>query len=530
MTSAAKPVNFLLFITDQHRADHLGAYGNRVVHTPNLDRLAASGWRADNMHVATPICMPNRASLMTGRYPSAHGARHNGIALSLRSRTFVEAMREAGYGTALVGKVHLQNMTDIPPSWPVRAEDRLPREALEPDAGRYDQEQRKLWLERPDHDLSYPYYGFEQVDLVDDHSDDVHGHYRHWLRREHPEVEALIGPAHATPAPEYELTRIRQAWRTRVPEELYPTAYIADRGIEALRGYAASGQPFFLQCSFPDPHHPFTPPGRYWDLHKPEDMELPASFHGAGTPPPHVAWLRAQRDAGTAIKHTPAIFSCNEREAREALALNYGSIANIDNQIGRVLAELDALGMADNTVVIFTSDHGDYLGDHQLMLKGPIHYRGLTRVPFIWRDPAAKPTAGTASDALLSTIDVAPTVLARAGVQPYNGIQGRDMAGLIAQREQAVREALMIEEEGQRVILGFDSRIRCRTLLADGFRVTVYDGARWGELYDLNQDPHELRNLWDDPTHAGDRARMLERLAYGMLEHIDTSPYPSALA
>jgi arylsulfatase A-like enzyme len=127
MTSAAKPVNFLLFITDQHRADHLGSYGNRVVHTPNLDRLAESGWRADNMHVATPICMPNRASLMTGRYPSAHGARHNGIALSLRSRTFVEAMREAGYGTSLVGKVHLQNMTDIPPSWPVRGGRARPR-------------------------------------------------------------------------------------------------------------------------------------------------------------------------------------------------------------------------------------------------------------------------------------------------------------------------------------------------------------------------------------------------------------------
>ncbi len=191
-----------------------------------------------------------------------------------------------------------------------------------------------------------------------------------------------------------------------------------------------------------------------------------------------------------------------------------------------MLAELDALGLASNTVVIFTSDHGDYLGDHQLMLKGPIHYRGLTRVPFIWRDPASAGRPGAASVALLSTIDVAPTVLARAGVQPYNGIQGRDMAGLIAGRETALRDALMIEEEGQRVILGFDSRIRCRTLLAEGFRATVYDGARWGELYDLARDPHETRNLWDDPAHAGVRARLMERLAYGMLEHIDTSPYP----
>ncbi|VCU70405.1 Arylsulfatase [Pigmentiphaga humi] len=99
-------------------------------------------------------------------------------------------------------------------------------------------------------------------------------------------------------------------------------------------------------------------------------------------------WLRRQRDEGKAVKHTAAIFACTEREAREALALNYGSISNIDCQIGRVMAAPERLSLADNTVVIFTSDHGDYLGDHQLMLKGPIHYRGLVRVPFIWRAPA----------------------------------------------------------------------------------------------------------------------------------------------
>lgn len=525
-----RPVNFLLFITDQHRADHLGAYGNGVVATPHLDRLAGAGWRADNMHVATPICMPNRASLMTGRYPSTHGARHNGIALSLRSRTFVDMLSSAGWRTGVVGKLHLQNMTDIPPSWPVRAEDRLPLEAVAPDLdGRYDQENRKKWLERDDYELSYPYYGFQQADLVDDHSDQPHGHYRYWLRRNHPAVEPLIGFEAAIETPGYELTRIRQAWRTRVPEELYPTAYIADRTIEKLREYSRDDSPFFLQCSFPDPHHPFTPPGRYWDMYKPEDMELPESFHSSEAPPPHVAWLRAQRDGGKAVKHTPAIFACNERETREALALNYGSITNIDHHIGRVLAALEQSGLAENTVVIFTSDHGDYLGDHQLMLKGPIHYRGLTRVPFIWRDGIGQ-TGGAASDALVSTIDIAPTILARAGVQPFNGMQGHDLASVMSGQARNVRDGLMIEEEGQRVILGFERRIRCRTLLAQGHRLTIYDGAQWGELYDLREDPHELRNLWDVAESAGVRARLQEMLSHAMLSHMDTSPYPTALA
>ena len=522
-------VNFLLIITDQQRADHLGCYGNKQVQTPNLDGLASRGWRCGNMHVATPICMPNRASMLTGRYPSAHGARHNGIPLSLRSMTFVEALRQAGYSTALVGKAHLQNMTDIPPSWPVKGADRLAVEARLPEEGNYDQEKRRIWLDRDDYDLEYPYYGFEQARLVDDHSDDVHGHYRYWLRNEYPGMEGRIGPQAAIPAPAYELTKIRQAWRTCVPEELYPTAYIGDQTIRRLQEFARAGAPFFMQCSFPDPHHPFTPPGKYWDMYAPEDVDLPASFHASGKAPPHVQWLWDQRDAGTAVRHTPAIFACNEREAREAIALNYGSISNIDYQVGRILDALQAHGLVDNTVVAFTSDHGDYLGDHQLLLKGPIHYRGLTRVPFIWADPAAGRSA--ASDAALaSTIDIAPTILERAGIAPFNGIQGTSLLPLAAGRQSAVRDALMLEEEGQRVILGFDTRIRCRTLLMDNHRLTVYDGASWGELYDLGADPYETRNLWEDPASRHMRSRMFERLAYSMLQHVDVSPYPSALA
>jgi arylsulfatase A-like enzyme len=525
-----RPINFLLIITDQHRADHLGCYGNTVVNTPNIDKLARQGWRFGNMHVATPICMPNRASLMTGRYPSTHGARHNGIPLSLQANTFVDTLRGAGYRTALVGKVHLQNMTSLPPQWPVDPEDLGKAEAVAPDEGNYQQERRHFWLERNDYEFDYPYYGFESIDLADDHSDEVHGHYRYWLRRNHPELEALIGPDAATPAPEYELTAIRQAWRTRIPEDKYPSAWIADRTIDKLHDFAKEEAPFFIQCSFPDPHHPFTPPGKYWDMYSPDDMELPASFHSSQTPPPHVQWLRHKRDDGTAIKHTPAIFACNEREAKEALALNYGSITNIDTQIGRILAALEDSGQADNTVVIFTSDHGDYLGDHQLLLKGPIHYRGLTRVPFIWNDPEAPADAGIIEKALVSTIDIAPTILKRAGVRLFNGIQGKNLGQLMDGSTTQVRDALMLEEENQRVILGFDSRTRCRTLLMDNRRLTVYDGADWGELYDLNIDPHETCNLWDNPAHAELRALMMQKLAYTMLAHTDTSPFPDSLA
>lgn len=526
----SRPVNFLMFITDQLRADHLGCYGNRVVQTPNIDAISKKGFRLDNMHVATPICMPNRASMMTGRYPSVHGARHNGIPLSLKARTFVETLRLSGYQTAQVGKIHLQNMTALAPLWPQDPADRLCDEAFEADNGNYEQEKRGKWLDSDHYDLDYPYYGFEQVYLVDDHADIVHGHYRYWLRREVPNAESLIGPDNAIPAPDYKLTQIGQAWRTRLTVEQYPSAYIADRSIDLLNDYAGSEQPFFLQVSFPDPHHPFTPPGQYWDMYKPEDMTLPASFYSDHEPPQHVQWLYQRRDSGAATKKGTAVFACDEREAKEALALNYGSISNIDAQIGRVMAELERLGLQDNTIVIFTSDHGDFLGDHQLMLKGPIHYRGLTRVPFIWSDPTMPAAANKVSGALASTIDIAPTILARARVPAFNGIQGQDMQPLMDGRSKGLRDSLLIEEEGQRVILSIDTRVRCRTLLTQRYRMTIYDAASWGELYDLQNDPDEMINLWETPAASNIRAMMMEKLAYTNLELVEKSPYPSALA
>ena len=527
-TTAARP-SFLFIITDQHRADHLGAYGNPIVRTPHIDSLASAGFRAERFYVAMPICMPNRASLMTGRMPSLHGVRHNGIELSLEETTFVDVLREAGYRTALVGKGHLQNITDAPAQWPPDPAARLSREAHRRPSGPYGQELQSTWEADPAHDLTLPYYGFESVDLSIRHGDQQYGHWRRWIRTQAKDADALIGPANATPTPGFELTRCRQAWRTRVPEELYPTSCITERTLSAIRACAEDERPFFIQCSYPDPHHPFTPPGRYWDMYRPDDIPLPPSFGAAHRDlPPHVRWLHDARDAGKAVKHTQALFACSEREAREAIALNYGSISMIDDGVGRLLAELRRLGRADDTVVIFTSDHGDFLGDHQLLLKGPIHYEGLVRTPFVWMDPAAP--AARVSEALVQATDLAPTVLARAGVTPYNGIQGRSLLPLVEGRADGFRDDLVVEEEGQRTYLGFPGRVRLRSLVTSRHRLSVYDGVPWGELYDLAEDPHETVNLWDDAGAVKLRAELIERLARAMLAASEESPYPTALA
>ncbi len=533
----ARP-NFLFIITDQQKAEHLGCYGHKVVRTPNIDGIAAKGWCADRMFVATPICMPNRSSIMTGRMPSAHGVRHNGIPLSLDAVTFVELLRDAGYRTALIGKSHLQNFTGRPsmvqkPRYPGAAPAAQHADAWRDrhDLVAYEQEWPPRWAD-PDFEMRLPFYGFERVRLcVDhgDHSEQIGGHYERWVKAKRPDIAALRGAKGAAPAPG---TICPQAWRTRVPEELYPTAFIAEETIQALRDYASAPRrkPFFLQCSFPDPHHPFTPPGRYWGLYDAADAELPASFKPADNrSPPHLAWLHAQRDSGTDNKTTQALFACSEREAREAMALTFGMIAMIDDSIGRVLAELARLGLADDTVVVFTTDHGDYMGEHQLLLKGPVHYDAIIRSPFIWHDPKA-PRNGARGGAFAQSIDIPVTILERAGLAPFHGVQGRSLLPLIGGDASAGRDSILIEEEGQRIYLGFKDRIRVRTLIDGRYRLSLYANAEWGELYDRRDDPHEMVNLWDDAARRGARGAMVEKLAHSMLAVSETSPYPHGLA
>lgn len=522
--------NFLLFVTDQHRADHLGCYANPLVATPQIDELARQGCTFDEFHVATPICQPNRASLMTGRMPSSHGVQMNGRELSLGETTFVQSLRAAGYRTALVGKSHLQNITSVPAPWPgVNA--RLPVDCKQVFPGRYGQEVAKSWADDDDFELTLPYYGFEKVALTIGHADEQQGHWRRWLRQQLPGADHLIGPDNAIPTPDFKLTTLRQAWRTRVPASHYPTAYIALRAAEMLQGFAGQDQPFFMQCSFPDPHHPFTPPGQYWGQYAPEDMSLPASFADTHRRLPQVQWLHDARARNPDSKPGYGAFACDEREAREGIALNYGSISCVDAAVGQVMLQLRKLGLDDNTVVMFTSDHGELLGDHGLMLKGGLHYRSLTRVPFIWRDTVAqRSTPAARSSALAQTTDIASTVLDRAGLAQANGMQGQSLLAVIHQQQSAVRRHLVIEEEGQRADFGASTRCRMRTLLTERYRLTLYDQQNWGELFDLQEDPDELRNLWTEPAASTLKNELGTALAYAMLNLADTSPYPSASA
>ncbi|MEO0976865.1 MAG: sulfatase-like hydrolase/transferase, partial [Pseudomonadota bacterium] len=245
---------------------------------------------------------------------------------------------------------------------------------------------------------------------------------------------------------------------------------------------------------------------------------LPASF-GLGDLPP----IRAMKEAmekGTDPRDNQNPFAVTEDEARAIIALTYGMITMIDDAIGRVLNSLETLGLAENTIVIFTSDHGDYMGDHGLMLKLLLHYQGIIRVPFIWNDPGAAVRASV-DHGLGSSIDIAATILARAGIQPYNGIQGRDLFST------EPPEAIVVEEDSQRTMTGFDRPQRVRTVVTERYRMSLREGEDWNELYDLETDPDELANLFDEASAAEVRRSVTETMLRRMIELQDRAPLPA---
>ena len=507
--------DFLVIMTDQHRWDWLGCNGHPVVRTPNIDRIAARGTTFDQYFVASPVCMPNRASFMTGRFPTVHGLRYNGCHLPVSANTFVDVLRAGGYRTAAIGKSHLQPM--IGRKLPPRTDVGPIAEAWKVDESVYDEEQPARYQGDGPYEIPTPYYGYDHIDMVTDHGTEAGGHYRQWLRLNHPEVAE--NPMRGLP---HNYT-VAQALRPDMPEEAYTTFYIRDRATAYIRDQAASGQPLFTFVSFPDPHHPFNPPGRYWDMYSPEQFDLGTRYADHKTPPVPLARLRADFEAGIPPAVRTFSFMDHDQHLREAMALTAGMITMIDDAVGSILAALETSGRADNTVVIFTSDHGDYLGDSDLLLKGPWMRESITRVPLIWSDPAHLDQPARC-DALTSTVDIAPSILQRAGLSPYHGLQGRSFLPVITDNAGERRQDVMVEYNDANARQGYRAPARIRTLVTEDWTLIVPAGEGWGELYDRKADPKNIDNKWDDPGFAHIRADLTARLLDRVIAQMDESP------
>jgi arylsulfatase A-like enzyme len=520
--------NFLLIMTDQHRGDGLGCTwpawrrerGERSpLQTPHLDRLSAEGIRLSRHYVNNPLCMPGRSTLFTGLTPRAHGVRTNGINLDPHTPTIIAALAQAGYRTHSTGKIHFRTIgtpkgTDLetldPADWP---------------------ESSWMWqhgkLDRFPASPERPYYGFQTVDWTGGHGG-VYGEYRTWLRSVDPAAERLLMREGSTPA----ASGAEQSWKMGIPPELHYNTWIADRTLRFLEsaapGARSGQQPFFAVASFPDPHHPFATPDPWYSMYGRDDV--PAPLRRDGELDELAPFFKDIHQRAFPLSGRQRATGMPDEHVREITAITYGMISFVDEQVGRILAGLDRLGdgVAENTVVIFTSDHGDLLGDHWLMNKGPFHFDGLLRVPSLWRLPG-RFQRGAVTDAVTSHLDFAPTVLELAGVpqealessarwqaaEPETANQlrplpGRSLVPLLTGATEREQDAVLVENDED--YLG----LRLRTLVTETHQLTTYvaeDGeAPFGELFDLREDPGQLHNLWRSDAHRTLKLELKERL------------------
>ena len=507
--------NVLFIICDQLRADHLGFAGNQVVRTPNIDSIAARGMVFDNAWVANPVCMPNRSTIMTGRMPTAHGVVFNDRSLDWGANTHVRTFREAGYRTALIGKSHLQHGLSRNA---VVAVDRQPVSA-DPWPTGWNQLEHAERYDGGIPDWPDDFYGFDHVELSIDHGARITGHHLHWALDRGGRYEDLVVPmTNESPA----ARRSDRWWQVYQPPygpERHSTTFVTDRTLAFIDDASSESKPWFAWASFPDPHHPMCPPGDWFDRHDPADMALPETI---GDPLERAPAYLRQIQATPAAKQRGwvGMFGATDHDmVREAIAATYGMIEMIDDGVGKILRRLERAGQANNTIIVFTSDHGDMMGDHGLMTKGFMHYRGTLQPPFVIADPTY--AAGRTSS-LAGSIDLAPTLLDLAGLQHYDGIQGQSLVPTLTDSSAAVRSHVLVEDDLPAAIAAV-AQIpeKTRTVVgADGSKYTRHSSGD-EQLFDLIQDPAEIEPL----HHLGGerRARAVDLLADALISADDTS-------
>ncbi|WP_402464044.1 sulfatase family protein [Isoptericola aurantiacus] len=459
--------NVLLVVTDQQRFDTLRSYGFSGGHTPHLDRLADDGAVFDAAYCSSPLCTPSRASLFTGKPVTEHGVQRLHDDLDDDERLFPELLREHGYRTGLFGKLHVSSHV---------------REA----SGRH------------------PHDGFDVYEWCNEASLDMESPlqaYDAWLGEQDPDFR----------------DRLRREGRgvKHHPRELHLSHWIAERAVAFVDEAVRDDVPFFAYLGFFDPHNPY-------DDHPLELTELIGDLPPVRPEPREVPeGLRRELASKTVDAHI-------DGDLESARRGYHASVALVDAELGRVLDRIDELGLRDETLVVFTSDHGEMLGDRGLMTKGAFFYEPCVRVPLLLRAPGVVPP-GTRVDGPVDLTDVTATVLAAAGADAG---AGRPRGGDAAEELDAPRDLRAVAAgtaisrpfvvssyRNGGVAVGepttyFDPPVLATMIRDDRYKLVRYhDGtAPAGQLFDLRVDPEESTDLWRSPDHLDVRERLTAAL------------------
>ncbi len=485
--------NILLITSDQQHWNTLGVH-NPEIQTPNLDRLAAEGTLFRRAYCPNPTCSPTRSSMITGKYPSQHGCYSLGTKLQESEQTVGELLQEAGFRTALVGKAHFQ---------PLAGTEEYPSLESYPILQDLD-----FWRK-----FDGPFYGFQHVELARNHTDEAHvgQHYALWLEEKGCENwRDYFRPPTGNNATQ------RRKWL--IPEEYHYDTWIAERTNALLEEYAENGDSFFLWASFFDPHPDYLVPEPWDTMYEPNAITLPQVTPGEHEKnPPHFQLTQTknpdystwEEEYGNAM-HGFHSHLQDENELRKDIAIYYGMVSLMDKYIGAILDKLDALGMAEDTLVVFTSDHGHLYGQHGMIAKGAFHYEDLIKVPMIVRQPGSV-NAGMESDSLQSLVDYTPSFLGATGQPVPLTMSGIDQSDVWYGRRSTIRDHVLVENRHQ------PTTIFANTYVDERYKITAYYNQEYGELFDLQEDPGEVDNLWDNDACTELKSHLLLKLIHAEL-------------
>ena len=459
--------NILMLYTDQQRWDALGANGNTEIATPNLDRLAEQGVNFDHHFVQNPVCMPSRASFLTGQYPSTLGITHMGVPVPPETITLPRLLQQYGYRSGNIGKLHFL-----------------------PHANR-------------DHREPHPDYGFDCLEISDEPGCYEDAYYA-WVRARAPEqLEAIsvglppnarvwretMGIEDPVVHPNERFPKHPLAFRA--DDDLTHTAFVAEQSMAFID--RQGGNPWCCIAGFYSPHSPWVAPQRFLDLYDRDALTL-------------IPRLDDESDSASDAKSRDSLDRAkDEDEIRAAHHGYYAMVSEVDHHVGRILGHLDAAGLADDTIIVFTSDHGEWLGEHGRYGKGYPGDDSVSRVPLVLRWANGLGTTGTRVSSVVEAVDVLPTLLECAAIPVPPHLQGESLVPLLEGSGDSSKEdaTALTEHRGW------------KTLRTERFRYLVeMDGSE--KLFDLAADPKEYRDVSGDPdyaTHLGEmRHRLLQRL------------------
>jgi arylsulfatase len=483
-------MNILWICSDQQRFDSLGCYGNPFVHTPHLDRLAAEGVRFSHAYCQSPVCTPSRTSFLTGRYPRTTRMRQNGQNIPAGEVLVTRLLADAGYTSGLAGKLHLAAAN--PAAAPV-TEQRIEDGYTE-----------FHWSHTP---LPSKYTTTSAAGAESPWQGDA---YTPWLRQK---------------GRRYTRTPFRNSRyvQTSVPAADHQTTWCAEMAVDFIERRAGDGRPWFFSVNPFDPHHPFDPPEEYLApyLERLDEIPLPNYTPGELEAKPPFQEIDHRQ-----AYNTPGHYPYDEMSAADHRLLRaaYWAMCDLlDVSVGRMVEALERTGQRQNTLIIYMSDHGEMLGDHGIYLKGPYFYEPAIRVPLIISGPGI--AAGKVSPALVELVDLAPTLLDATGLERHPAMQGKSLWPLLTGSASLVRHRDDIYCEYYNAMPWHrDPEAHMTLVRNERYKLAVAHGLHTGELYDLELDPTETINQWNNPNYAPVKADLLLRLSDRMAWTIDPLP------